>query len=92
VIAAVAVPVSRSAYHGVGSGRGAFPAKKIRQLRHDDVSPTPTPTNSPKRRNFKVRYYIASTMETAAVVACELRGVRVAGLLGAQSHPATVRG
>ena len=58
MIAAVAVSVSRSASQRVGSGRGAFSAKKVRQLRHGDASQPQTPTNSPKRRNW--RYVIIS--------------------------------
>src|SRR5262249_539011 len=48
-----AVPVSATARF-VGPGP-AFPAKKVRQLRHNDASPTPKRLRTaPKRRSSKV--------------------------------------
>jgi hypothetical protein len=51
MVATVAISVCGSRQKFVDLGRAALSAKKVRQLRHDDASPTQKRYDSPKRHN-----------------------------------------
>ena len=76
MVAAVAISVCSSRQKFVDLGRAALSAKKVRQLRHDDASPTPETLRQPQTP--QLRYYIAVAMETLATAACAFRRVRPA--------------